>query len=503
MEAFEAYGGIPDPSQLPQPLSQMYLRFPLTHLDVIAVKLTTAVQYKAAMFLAVSVPLVLSTTFVFLAARQFGHEKAGLMAMLLLNMSDYHIDRSVQPIPTSLGIALVTIIVYLLFRKGGRHAPFVLLTLLLMLALVLTHSISAFVLFTIMFFFLCGVYIYRMLSHQRASPDTTMFNPYFVAVFAVLLIGYWMYYAYLSQVWTFFDIMIDGLYSQYTQSGYGTYGKPISGLGNIVNFLGFLVLLLFAIWGVLLWCSKQHWSQGKMAWVCAVVAMVGVPFGSSAMGITLIVPSRWIAFGFVLLSVPAAFGMVSFVTSRFSARWIQSAVVVVAVLAISFLMITNKVANLDSPVYTPALDQRLVYTNSEMALGKRATELFDGTIVTDAQFGWTVVKVTNKRLWDTYYDIPSWIVDPAKAGYDIGKQRNRPPEDNSEIPDAVRNDDVSWRSGLVLWRGIMMTQGVQAPRWVAPLGEDLRQELEVSHDRVYDNGSNQAYLAQGRLVHGN
>ncbi len=491
-QVFVANAGIPDSNAMPGKLGQLYLSLPLMHLGVVAMKLVAGIDYKAAMFFAVSLPLILSTLFVFLFVRHLANAKVGLLAMLLLNLCDFHIAWSVQPIPTTLGVAFFPIIIYLVIRDRGNRVPFISVAILLMVALVMTHTVSAFVMLCFMLFLLIGMYLYRLIYKKPDATQTNMLSPTLVVLFAAVLFGYWSFAAYVSPTWTFFDIMAEGIFSQVAGAEYGAYAKPIIGADYIVNFIGFLILLLFAIWGALFWCSREHSSGARIGLVAALTAIIAIPFGSSAFGIGIIIPDRWLAFDYVALSVVAAVGIFIVISHR-GYRWVGNISLICVVFAASFFMITDRTANMDSPVYTPELSYRMVYTNAEMAMAERVVEVFDGTIITDVQYSSSALRFYLGRIHNRYHGMPNWVDDRSTAWSEIESRR-------STIPAELREDDVSWRSGIVLWRDVMATTGVQAPRYLGFLGADYEQKLDSTHHLVYTNGDGKAYLARERHV---
>lgn len=119
---------------------------------------------------------------------------------------------------------------------------------------------------------------------------------------------------------------------------------------------------------------------------------------------------------------------------------------------------------MDSPFYAIELNQRMVYSDSEMAAAIRVTEVYDGKIITDNQYGSRV----------------------------LGTHLGRDKLDHSMQSEEILN------SGLVIWRDVMAERPVQAPRQNIVLGEALEQKLQSSHNLIYMNNTSQAFLARGK-----
>jgi len=122
------------------------------------------------------------------------------------------------------------------------------------------------------------------------------------------------------------------------------------------------------------------------------------------------------------------------------------------------------VSNIDSPIYAPELNQRMVYTSSEMAVATTVTEVYDGTIITDLQYG--------GRILGTY----------------LGR---------GDVSSNMLSKEIL-NSGLVIWRDVMAERPVQAPHEHVVLGEAFEQRLESSHSLIYTNNTSRAFLARGK-----
>jgi asparagine N-glycosylation enzyme membrane subunit Stt3 len=126
------------------------------------------VGYKTAMFFGIGLPMMFSTIFVFLIGKELFNTKAGLLAALLVNLADTHISFGYQLIPTSIGVALFTIVLYLLVKnRKKRELTFTFLTILFMFLLVITHNMSSFVLLCCIAFLLLGVFMYNRANAEQ------------------------------------------------------------------------------------------------------------------------------------------------------------------------------------------------------------------------------------------------------------------------------------------------------------------------------------------------
>jgi len=461
IKEFVEYGGIPD---VWPGYGIYYYSFPITHLNAANILLVSDVNYKLAMFLGISVPTIISSLFVFLIARSLASVRVGLLAMLIFSISSYFLNFSMQPCANSIGIAFFLIITYLLIKHRNRiTVSFAFLLLLLMAVLVITHTVSAFVMFTFMMSFLLGIYIYQFIKKERATSEKSAVTPALVVLFGIMMLSYWVYVAYVGDE-PFFNKVVGELYQESTtEFGFGHYELPgMSQQGQIVNIIGFLVLLFFGVLGCLLWLRRDQIEKTKIGVIVALIALLGMPLVLAAFGIEAIVPDRWFVFSFVVLAVVAALAMLT-VSSQFGSRWLGCILLVCVVFFSTFFMISNKISNVDSPVYTRELIRRLVYTNAELAVGEKAVEVYDGTIITDLDYGLTVIR--------TY----------------LGRN-------HSVAVDYRMLDEEQVNRGMVLWREVMAERPVRVPPDILVLGNDFQQSLDCSHCLVYSNGDGNAYL---------
>lgn len=451
-----------------------YYSLPMMHLNVASMKIVTGVDYKAAMFLGASLPLLLSTIFVFLIGQALVNAKVGLLAMLLLNLSDYHIMWGAENIiAMSFGIALFTMIVYLLIRNSSRpRVSNTALVILFMIMLVLTHTVSSFIMACFLLMVVIGSYLHEFLYRDHSHPERSIVTPTLVVIFMTSMLAHWMHAYIIRGGLSFFECMVGWYHSSMTEHAklLVTRLPPPAAewgwLGPIVNISGYLLLILWGIVGCLIWLSWRYHSKNKTGLIAALVVMIGLPLSFPLFGIANIEPTRWPAFYYVILSIPAAVGVLA-VTNCIGYQKLRHLVLVCLMFAFSFLMITNSVSNTDSPVYAPYLNERLVYTDAEIAAGQ-IMEVYDGPIICDGRYG--------SALGATYH--------PANA------------------MSCRMLDERHLNRSLLLWRDILSERpaAIYTPakgRHFTVLGKTYEQKLESSHNRIYNNKDIRAFLPRG------
>jgi len=444
--------------------SMYYLYYPITHLNVVSLKLITALGYKEAMFLGIGLPLILSTVFVYLIGCNVANAKVGLLATLLINTADVHLQFGIQLMPTSFGIMLFTIIFYLIIHnKGGQDVKYRIFALVLLLLLVVTHNMSSFVMFLFILCLLIGNYAYNIFYKKQPNGNIGMVTPVLLMFFLMVMLSYWMYAGYREGL-GFLEAVVRGFFSSVEQSA-GFLDRPAAPTaeygywGPILHIAGFIIIYLFGTVGVLSWLSRQHLNKLRFSLIAAVVLTTAFALVFPVFGIRNIMPYRWYAFIYVPLSIIASIGILLIVQnlSRFSLRNI-ALVLIVSIL--SFFMITNKFSNTDSPVYASELTQRLAYTESEIAAGGRIIDIYDGPKVVDERYGSVIHRYFNKRVFAT---------------------------------SAFLDSDTT-NNSLVIWREVMAERPVSVKGRDIVLGTAYEQQLELSHNLIYDNQAVKAFM---------
>lgn len=442
-----------------------YLYYPITHLSVAGMKLITALDYKEAMFLGIGLPLILSSVFVYLIGCRLANAKVGLLATLLVNLADVHMQFGIQLIATTFGIMLFTIIYYLIIHdKGKLDIKVIVLALLLLLVMVITHTMSSFVMVLFILCLLIGHYAYNALYKKQSNVNMGMISPILLMFFIVAMLSYWIF-AGAGEGGDFFLTIVRGLMSSLEEStGFlDRSTSPTSAygyLGPILHIAGYIIIYTLGTMGVLILLSRQYLNKSRLALIAPVVLMTAFALVFPVFGLRNIMPYRWYAFIYVPLGILASFAVLYIIQSisRFNLRNI-TLVLIVSVLV--FFMITNKFSNVDSPIYASNLTQRLVYSDSEIAAGKKVIDIYDGLIVVDLNYVWAIL------------------------GFHLGT--TVPTSSNMQDDEVINN-------GLVIWREVMANTPVRVTGGITVLGTSYEHKLELFHDLIYSNNAVKVFL---------
>jgi len=439
-----------------------YLNYPITHLNTVATYLVTGVGYKTAMFLGIGLPMIFSTIFMFLIGKELFNTKAGLLAALLVNLADTHISFGYQLIPTSIGIALFTVVLYLLVKnRRKREYIFTFLTILFMLLLVITHNMSSFVLLCCIAFLLLGVFMYNRVNADQFPGQQSSVTMSLLILTLVAVFSYWIFAGYIEGK-TFFEAIVQGLSNALTERA-GFLDRPsvnadIGYLPQILDIVGFVLIYGLATLGFLVWLRPRESTRTKFSLFIAATLLTAFTLIFPVFGMRNIMPSRWFAFIYVIIGLASATALLRFAMNN-NKQWLPKIIMPAMVFVLCFFMITNSQTNKDSPVYSSQINERLVYKASEMAVGSWAVENYDGKIVADLQYAHRIIS-THFGKDDVSYDMLN---------------------ENTTV------------NKMVIWRDILETRPVQTPRGVSQVvGNDYLESIENTHTAVYSNNSSKA-----------
>lgn len=334
---------------------------------------------------------ILSTLFVFLIGRLLDYTKVGLLAGLLLNISDHRLFWSTAfLISSTLGSAFLLIIVYLILKhdKGSNRILNKILVLFFGMILILTHTISVFITIFVLISLFMGKNIYSYIFKIKQLNITSSL----VILFCTSMIGYWMwiYYTPSSHL---FDILISSFSHALKTDTEFILTNPVTSQYEIesryetfLSNLGYSIFLGFGIIGFLSWLSplKRNIYRTSIGFVTLMLFVA--TYGFKLLSLTSIVPERWFFYSYLFLAILSAEGIFNFTNiarrSRFYTVYI-GAIILLIIFPLTFFMITSPVVNDDSPVYAKQNAVRLAYTNSEISSIKFISNTYNNTVYTD------------------------------------------------------------------------------------------------------------------------
>ena len=450
-----------------------YYTMPVMHLNVAFTSLVAGVDGKTAMYVGCALPATLSILFVFLIGQRVAGDKAGLLAALLIGLSDYHIQHTSQSI-IAMSTAFVPFIavIWLLAcqPQPTRDARSALLVLLFMATLIATHTVASFIMFFTLVALLVAPLYHRSRSSLAGRPGGAL-RPELLAIFGMAVFVHWSVSSYGGPGGSsFFENRLLSFLRSLTTEAEVLVSRPPSSIAQyglvepILDISGYLLLLFFGILGALLWLSWRDQQTIRVSLIAALLTMMGIQFFFPVLGLRDILPSRWFAFYYPILGVLAASGLLA-TSNLFNWRPLKTGFLASLVFAVTLLMTTNSIANTDSPIYGRQFSTPLAYTESEMAAARLVGGVFDGLIVADRRYGGTVL--------GEYLNLSNrWSLEM------LSEQQQR--------------------AGIVMWRETFSHRAADfmdsRTRQILVLGDNYAIQLAGRQQAVYQNRSVTAFL---------
>jgi len=365
------------------------LIFPIFHLMGAITQIVTSLPSYSSVFASIGIFGVVSCVFIFLIGRKVANTKVGLLAALIVPLTDWGIlFGSSSIVPNSLGFYFFSVILYLIFCRGRKMASDALLILLVSASLILTHTIASFVMLLSVIAIFIGIKLHEQISKSITPYKVVSLS--FVVLFSIAMLTRWMQSP--PGYTPFFDVTLKHFFSslQY-EAQFAVAAQPIAVTIPYENILldqgGHLLLLLFSFIGGLILLHPRNRTGLRTALVLVAWLSLFVVYLSQLFGLTTILPGRWFLFIYVPVSILAVQGLFS-ISSFIKQKVGKLGLVMLVVLAIVFMMTTDHLANKDSPLilngairtrYTQS-ELTAIETLSEMGCGRPKTDIFYGVI---------------------------------------------------------------------------------------------------------------------------
>ncbi|HOX36237.1 MAG TPA: hypothetical protein PLO06_11120, partial [Methanoregulaceae archaeon] len=186
--------------------------FPVMHIQTAVMQVIADVPVKEASFLAISLPLIISSVCVFLVARSLFSVQAGLIAMLIVNMTDYLTYWGYATQTTTFGICLFYFLMLVVFHRAQTKRDKTIwstIFIILSVALVLGHAVSSFIFLVALSGLFAGSCMYKAMygRHAEIFPSVLV-----LSLYGIILFEQW-FVALYSQIGgnSFFGVIVSTL----------------------------------------------------------------------------------------------------------------------------------------------------------------------------------------------------------------------------------------------------------------------------------------------------
>jgi hypothetical protein len=450
------------------PQDASYASYPILHLLAGATSLIYSTSSEIGLF-SVSTLHSIALLAVFAIGKTLFDPRTGLIAALLLSLSDYQILWGIQVIPNSLGIVWFLLVLMALVKREDATHPqgklgWTISILLFLWAMLFTHTLSTFVLLIVLLTLLATTALF---PSSRFSSRSTVVSVTLVGLFGVAMVAYWMW-SFPTPERDFFTRMVLSTKYALSSAQLGrvemvTVAGSLDAWTVFAGEAGWTLLLAPALMGALSSFNPRMRRTQLMVWAPLMAVFLGIIYGSGLMGVQAVLPARWMAF----LYVPACLLAASFLSQLLAIserRPLISSFTVLLLSAVSVLMITSPSKSIpDSPLYAASLGTRPGLYTSELAGMRYAENTYHGPFAASAH---------SRRFLRT-----ANIIDP-----------RQPDSYESANLIIVRTPDIS--TGFFIPHAKHQLNEIVLPT------QELFDHLNgPSRVRVYDNGAVQLFLS--------
>ncbi len=394
----EYAASIRESGQLSAIADSKYFAAPLYHLLVVVAAEAFNSSLRTGLYASLGIVVPLSVLLIYATTRYFLPIRWALFATAAYAVADHVVRWGIHIIPTSMGLVFFVGVFYgvgRIYATRETRATYA-LVLLFVVATVLTHQISTFVVIVFL-----GVGAVTQLAARLLAPRFTGRSvrqagspvnfPVLFLVALVLAAANWSLTP--SREGSFLTGMLDTAWSSIATAGFlnlasaRTVGSEavaslttaVPASMEVLNGLGFLLLLLVTLVGSFTLLQSEHRRLLPLSWINSTALMLFVTLGLPLFGLYFLIPGRWYAFMYVPMVVIGAYGM-SHLEVSVSARQLAVVLVLFALLFPGAMLVTNKATH-DDPVGEDYY-HRFAYSESELDAAETISAIHpEGTTV--------------------------------------------------------------------------------------------------------------------------
>ena len=346
-----------------------YASLPLGHILSAMAQLLSGATIKSAMFIAWTTPQVLTSLAVFVVGRRLFDNSTGILAMLLATTADYQIAwGAANPIAMTCGLALFSTVLLTTVGHTQTMKTTSALLVFLMAAIVFTHTVTYFIVMVFFALLVVANPLYRSFYPLHSAP-TRLINPGIFPLSVVFALLHSRFAFILPTETSFLErqlaYWLDSITNKAVLLNRSADISSLAGtMPAVLNISGQLLLFGLGALGCLLLAQPSAVNARRFSLLTLLVVMIGLPLSFPLFAIANIQPTRWPAFYYLILGIPAATALLAY-SMRLPRSVLRNAAVFVVTGTAVFLMATNSVSNPGSPFYTHAANEPTTYLASE------------------------------------------------------------------------------------------------------------------------------------------
>mgnify|MGYP007042359762 CR=1 FL=1 len=372
------------------PAGYQYSGFPSMHLASAVVASIVTVDPITSLILTLTFFELVGFLYTFMLAGCLANTRVALFATLLLSIAQTSIRWGWWLTPTTIGVSLAPVLVYLLLNTRperimrDRLMAFIIITYLLT-----AHVFSAFVVFAItslMFlaWFLSAFHTQVHTGNKNLKKRFHVLSPTLWLFYSIGMVTSWMFAAGPQGYPFLQDAVLDVMF------GFRVYlrqvfAQTLSLSEYVVTRIGAESIQTLGILGSLFMISVKQRDWRKFCVGLVGLCLGGMTFIIQSFGLFELLPDRWVPFVQCITISAASFSLLC-VISLIRRLDLRRVLVVVLILSIALLNIVAPEASFDSPLATRSNSWRFALTISEMSGGNFMARVCEGQMITDNYF---------------------------------------------------------------------------------------------------------------------
>lgn len=366
-----------------------YFAAPLYHLLVVVAADVFGSSLQTALYVTLGIVVPFSVLLIYSTANYLVPVRWALFAAAAFGVADHFVRWGIHIIPTSMGLVFFIGVAYgvtRIYATGGDPVTYA-LVLFFGVATILTHQISTFIMLVFLGAGAASQLYSRFFSPRLPfklrdeSGNSVNFTGLFAFLAPLTLVNWHFgrpggesFLLGAADPSRFGTIEFLGIASAspVESEAVASMSLSIPMSVQLLDALGFLLLLFTAVVGVFTLLRFQHRQVLSLTWIVAVALMLIVTLGLPVLGLDFFVPGRWFAFMYVPMVLLGAYGM-SHLELRMPTRQLVVVMVIFALLFPGAMLIDRKATH-DNPI-ADDYHQRFAFTEAELAAAETISEI--------------------------------------------------------------------------------------------------------------------------------
>lgn len=357
----------------------IYGSFPLMHIGLAIVSMVTNIlDEQLLLVFYVAIPYIILLVIPYLIGIRIFDVKKSLFSVLFLSFNIWYIFWGIFSVPMTYSFSIFLIYLYTLCKKTDGHSLlYLVISLTFIATIILSHPVGSlsFAIFLSIIFLVQKAQKTLKLS---SSSDLYFITFSYIILFIVMLIGYWIYSAN-----TFFENQIRTLLVEAdSTSGFLTLKTQKSVLSYEFSYLSLYIIYIFYSFGIFRWVQSDLRNTLKNIINTSSIVYLFIGYFSWVIGVTTIIPHRWLFYASLFLVFPASDGFI-WTLNKINNLNKRNIIIFSIIFLITFISINSIIVNVDAPLLGKSDAIRLQLKDSEVCAASFITNHYKGFIYSD------------------------------------------------------------------------------------------------------------------------